>query len=268
MKRFIFGILACLLLMTATPVMASASSSTLINIAHSYMGSPYVYGGTSAAGFDCSGFTQRVFSDSGSSLPRTTSGQFNVGAPVDKGNLQPGDLVFFNTNGKSVSHVGIYIGSSNFVHASSSRGVMISSIHDPHYWGSRYIGARRPNAQPAVKPKAEEVAEEKVEKKQEQPKVEAKKEVKKTSQPVVTQKAVATLSKPKAVAQPVVTPPVQKTKTEEVKAEDVEEEAEVESEELLAQIEYSPIHPTALSLKYSQLVHVRGLDYVLLEKII
>ena len=144
--------------MTATPAMASASSSsTLISIANSYIGSPYLYGGTTAAGFDCSGFTQRVFSDGGSSLPRTTSGQFNVGAPVDKGNLQPGDLVFFNTNGKGVSHVGIYIGSSNFIHTSLSSGVMISSIYDPHYWGSRYIGARRPNAQPAAKPKTEEV---------------------------------------------------------------------------------------------------------------
>ena len=250
--------------MTATPAMASASSSsTLINIAHSYIGSPYSYGGTTAAGFDCSGFTQRVFSDGGSSLPRTTGGQFNVGAPVDKGSLQPGDLVFFNTSGNGVSHVGIYIGSNNFIHASSS-GVMISSIHDPHYWGSRYIGARRPNGQPAAQPKAEEVTEEKVEKKQEQPKAEVKKEVKKTSQPVVTQKAV---EKPIVVA-PVVTPPVQETKTEEVKAEEVKVEVEVESEELLAQIEYTHLHPTALGLKYSQLVHVKGLDYLLLEKII
>ena len=87
---------------------------------------------------------------------------------------------------------------------------------------------------------------------------EVKKEVK-TSTPVVKQKAVA---------QPVVTPPVQQTKTEEVKAEEVEVEAEVESEELLEQIEYTHLHPTALSLKYSQLVHVKGLDYALLEKII
>ena len=264
MKRFFFGILACLLLATATPAMASASSSsTLVNIAHSYIGSPYSYGGTTAAGFDCSGFTQRVFSDAGSSLPRTTSGQFNVGAAVDKGNLQPGDLVFFNTNGKGVSHVGVYIGSSNFIHASLSKGVMISSIYDPHYWGSRYIGARRPNAQPTAKPKTEEVTEEKDEKKQEQPKAEVKKEVKKPSQPVVKQ----TVEKPKAVAQPVVTPTVQET-TEKVKAEEIEEIAEVESEELIAQIEYTHLHPTALGLKYSQLVHIKGLDLLLLEKII
>ena len=196
MKRFFFGILACLLLTMATPAMASASSSsTMINIAHGYIGSPYSYGGTSSAGFDCSGFTQRVFSDSGSSLPRTTGAQFGVGASVDKGSLQAGDLVFFNTSGKSVSHVGIYIGSNNFIHASSSRGVMISSIYDPHYWGSRYIGARRPNAQPAAKPKTEETTEEKVEKKTETPKAEVKKEVKQTSKPVVTPKAV---EKPKA----------------------------------------------------------------------
>lgn len=276
MKRFFFGILACLLLTMATPAMASASSSsTMINIAHGYIGSPYSYGGTSSAGFDCSGFTQRVFSDSGSSLPRTTGAQFGVGASVDKGSLQAGDLVFFNTNGKSVSHVGIYIGSNNFIHASSSRGVMISSIYDPHYWGSRYIGARRPNAQPAAKPKTEETTEVKVEKKIETPKAVVKKEVKQTK-PVVTPKAVEkpkaekpAVAKPKAekpaVAIVVATPPVQETKPDEVKSE---EAAEVEVEKLTAQIEFTHLHPTALGLQFTQLVWVEDRDLILLGKIL
>jgi hypothetical protein len=276
-KRFFYGILACLLLTMAIPAMASASSSsTLINIAHGYIGSPYSYGGTSSAGFDCSGFTQRVFIDGGSSLPRTTSGQFNVGASVSKDNLQPGDLVFFNTNGKSVSHVGIYIGSNNFIHASSSSGVMISSIYDPHYWGSRYIGARRPNAQPVANPKPEETTEEKVETKPEEPKAEIKKEVKQTTNPVVTQNAVEkpkvgnpAVAKPKAVAQQItLPPPVLETKPEKVKAEEEVENPIVESDELITQIEYTHLHPTAQGLQFTQMVWVEDRDLVLLEKIL
>lgn len=281
MKRFFYGILACLLLTMAIPAMASASSSsTLINIAHGYIGSPYSYGGTSSAGFDCSGFTQRVFIDGGSSLPRTTSGQFNVGASVSKDNLQPGDLVFFNTNGIGVSHVGIYIGSNNFIHASSSRGVMISSIYDPHYWGSRYIGARRPNAQPVANPKTEETTvvtpEEKVETKPKEPKAEVKKEVKQTTNPVVTQNAAEkpkaekpAVAKPKAVAQQIATPPpVQETKPEEVKTEEAVENPIVESDELIAQIEYTHLHPTAQGLQFTQMVWIEDRDLVLLEKIL
>lgn len=129
---------------TSIPAMASASSATsLIDSARTYMGVKYVYGGTTASGFDCSGYTQKVFSDAGKSLPRTTGEQYATGTPVSKSNLETGDLVFFNTSGKGVSHVGIYIGSNNFIHASTSKGVSIASINDPAYWGSRYIGARR-----------------------------------------------------------------------------------------------------------------------------
>ena len=126
------------------PTAASASTSTsLISSAKTYIGTPYRYGGTTTSGFDCSAYVQRVFSDNGISIPRDTVSQYAKGTSVSKSDLETGDLVFFNTNGKRVSHVGIYMGDNNFIHASTSQGVMISSINDPHYWGSKYIGARR-----------------------------------------------------------------------------------------------------------------------------
>lgn len=129
---------------TAVPSTASASSAaSLVDSARSFLGVKYVYGGTTSSGFDCSGYTQVVFKKAGISIPRTTGSQYATGKAVAKSNLQTGDLVFFNTSGRGVSHVGIYVGSNNFIHASTSQGVMISSINDPHYWGSRYVGARR-----------------------------------------------------------------------------------------------------------------------------
>lgn len=139
-------LLASLIISTTVPAMASASSSeSLISSAKTYIGTPYKYGGTTTAGFDCSGYVQRVFSDDGISIPRATSSQYTTGTSVAKADLQTGDLVFFNTTGKGVSHVGIFIEGGNFIHSSTSQGVMISALDDPYYWGSRYIGARRVN---------------------------------------------------------------------------------------------------------------------------
>ena len=144
MKRIIFLVFACLLISTSIYDTASASTSTsLVSTAKAHIGTPYKYGGSTTSGFDCSGYTQYIFKKEGISIPRDTSKQFATGKSVAKSNLQSGDLVFFNTSGRGVSHVGIYIGSNNFIHASSSRGVMISSINDPAYWGKRYLGARR-----------------------------------------------------------------------------------------------------------------------------
>lgn len=145
MKRFFFLILASLMIFTAVPTSSASASSaaSLVSNAKSFLGVKYVYGGTTSSGFDCSGYTQAVFKKTGVSIPRTTGSQYATGKAVAKSNLQTGDLVFFNTNGRGVSHVGIYVGSNNFIHASTSRGVMISSINDPYYWGKRYIGARR-----------------------------------------------------------------------------------------------------------------------------
>ena len=107
-----------------------------------YLGVPYVFGGTSPYGFDCSGYVQYVFANAGISLPRTADVQFEVGTPVSTTELIPGDLVFFSTYTYGASHVGIYVGDGNFIHASSSNGVTISSLGQAYY-SSRYIGARR-----------------------------------------------------------------------------------------------------------------------------
>ncbi len=119
----------------------SSDMSSLVSNALSLRGVPYVFGGTSRNGFDCSGFTQYVFKASGISLPRTSYTQFGVGTAVNRQQLQAGDLVFFTTYAKGASHVGIYIGDGRFVHAADS-GVKVTSLSDSYY-ASRYLGARR-----------------------------------------------------------------------------------------------------------------------------
>lgn len=114
----------------------------IISGAMQYIGVPYVFGGTTPYGFDCSGYVKYVFAQAGISLPRTADAQYEVGTPVSTYELIPGDMVFFTTYTYGASHVGIYLGDGNFIHASSSSGVMISSLNSS-YWSSRYIGSRR-----------------------------------------------------------------------------------------------------------------------------
>jgi cell wall-associated NlpC family hydrolase len=129
-ERFAGGILA----------RTSKIAQQLTRSALRFLGVPYVFGGTTASGFDCSGFVQHVFALLGVNLPRTADAQYDAGRPA-VGGPRPGDLVFFDTYG-GVSHVGIYLGNGEFVHASSSRGVMVSHLSES-YWAARYVGAKR-----------------------------------------------------------------------------------------------------------------------------
>jgi cell wall-associated NlpC family hydrolase len=113
---------------------------TLTRDALRFLGTPYVFGGTSTSGFDCSGYVQHVFAMLGVSIPRTADAQYYAGHRIT-GGMKPGDLVFFQTYEPGPSHVGIYLGNGKFVHA-SSHGVMVSNLSDS-YWASRYLGAKR-----------------------------------------------------------------------------------------------------------------------------
>ncbi|WP_078429729.1 peptidoglycan-binding protein [Alkalihalobacterium alkalinitrilicum] len=103
-------------------------------------GVPYLWGGTTPSGFDCSGFVQYVFKQQGVNLPRTVAQQWSAGKSVDKPSV--GDLVFFETISKGPSHNGIYIGNNQFIHSGSSTGVTVASMNNS-YWAPRYLGAKR-----------------------------------------------------------------------------------------------------------------------------
>jgi N-acetylmuramoyl-L-alanine amidase len=137
----------------ATPATSAVSNSVevskaqqIADYAQKFIGVRYVYGGESPNGFDCSGLAQYVFGNFGISLNRTASTQTSHGSVVERANLQVGDLVFFDTDGghNSITHVGIYIGNDNFVHAESGgiRAVRISSLSEGYY-SRNYMTARR-----------------------------------------------------------------------------------------------------------------------------
>lgn len=114
----------------------------IVSRAAKYKGVPYVFGGTTTKGFDCSGYVQYVFKDCKAKLPRLADEQALQGIFVTQKQLRPGDLVFFTTYAPGASHVGIYAGDGQFWSASTSKGVILSSLKE-EYWKQRYFGARR-----------------------------------------------------------------------------------------------------------------------------
>lgn len=121
--------------------LVSANVSSMLSFANKFLGTPYVWGGTSTSGFDCSGFTQYVFHHAGVHINRTSEEQFASGVPVSKSNLKPGDLVFFSTYAPGATHVGIYIGNDIMIDC-QDMGVSTDNVFNS-YWGPKYIGARQ-----------------------------------------------------------------------------------------------------------------------------
>jgi len=111
----------------------------VVGIAMRYLGTPYVWGGASPSGFDCSGFTMYVYAQVGVSLPHYTVAQWNMGVPVSKDQLEPGDLVFFD----GLGHVGLYIGGGQFIHAPHTGTVVQISDLNSGWYAANYDGARR-----------------------------------------------------------------------------------------------------------------------------
>ena len=118
------------------------AQKVILTTANSFIGVPYLYGGNTKNGIDCSAFTKTVYTKIGIELPRTAAWQYKVGRKINKSDLEPGDLVFFHTYKPGASHVGIYAGNGKMYNASSSKGVTLSNINSG-YFNDRYIGARR-----------------------------------------------------------------------------------------------------------------------------
>ena len=151
MKKFIIAVtilLSSILvpygpgLSEASAAFSSASVNKIINTGKQYIGTPYRWGGTTPGGFDCSGFVNYTIKKAtGKTVPRTSSALYQKGTKIAKSKLKKGDLVFFNTSGKGVSHVAIYMGNNKMIHA-ASKGVKVDSLSNS-YWKNRYVGAKR-----------------------------------------------------------------------------------------------------------------------------
>lgn len=125
------------------PPAAVELGNKIVNTAKKYLGVPYVYGGSTPSGFDCSGFINYVFNQYDIDLPRTAADMYKVGKPVKKGELQPGDLVFFKA-GSKVSHAGIYIGNNQYIDAASGSRMKVSYTDLNSSWSKKYyVGAKR-----------------------------------------------------------------------------------------------------------------------------
>lgn len=127
------------------PVSNSSKQSAIVNLAYAQLGKPYVWGAEGPNSFDCSGLMTYIFKNAGSiNLPRTSSQQSNFGTTVSKSNLQPGDLIFSSTDGSGrVSHVGVYVGNGEMIHAPKPGDVVKKSNINTSYWNGTYLWAKR-----------------------------------------------------------------------------------------------------------------------------
>jgi peptidoglycan DL-endopeptidase CwlO len=123
----------------SAPAPPPSSHSSVVSIALQYLGVPYVWGGASPSGFDCSGLTMYAYAKVGVYLPHNAAMQYGMGTPVSRSQLAPGDLVFFN----GLSHVGMYIGGGRFVHAPHTGDVVKISSLSEYWYSATYVGARR-----------------------------------------------------------------------------------------------------------------------------
>ena len=121
----------------------AVSGAAIVSQARTHAGTAYRAGGTTPAGFDCSGFVQFLYGQSGVPLPRTAEAQFAVGRDLRPRDIAAGDLVFFRTDGRRVSHVGIATGDGSFIHAPNARSRVRVDRLDAAYWSDHYAGARR-----------------------------------------------------------------------------------------------------------------------------
>jgi hypothetical protein len=133
---------------TAPPIISyqQPTSSPVVTYALTLQGAPYHYGSDNPQdGFDCSSFVQYVYQHQGITLPRTVEDMANNLTPIEKNAMLSGDLVFFDTNGETFSHVGLYINNNYFIHAPSERTgkVLVSSLKN-NYWQQHFVGVRRP----------------------------------------------------------------------------------------------------------------------------
>ncbi|SDD18879.1 NlpC/P60 family protein [Paenibacillus sp. UNCCL117] len=141
MKKLVGFVCSTVLFLSVS--LGSAFAETPLSAAvNEGLGTPYKWSGTTLKGFDCSGYTSWVFNKLGLELPHSSKSQAQEGVKVEKSELRAGDLVFFNTDGKGISHVGVYVGDGKFYHSATDEGVVITKLSD-NYYAKRYVTARR-----------------------------------------------------------------------------------------------------------------------------
>ncbi|WP_028551300.1 C40 family peptidase [Paenibacillus sp. UNC451MF] len=141
MKKF-FGFAVSVALFCSIQVGSAFAETPLSQAVNEELGAPYKWAGTTAKGFDCSGYTSFVFAKFDIDLPHTSKGQAAIGTTVSQDELRPGDLVFYNTDGKGISHVGIFVGDGKFYHSATNQGVTVTKLSDSYYT-KRFVTAKR-----------------------------------------------------------------------------------------------------------------------------